>query len=468
MIVSRLTTPIFLFSFVTAALFATAAGAQVVGSDEYVAPQEGLPGEASAPPTATHPDAESILEPSPALTEQAPRQAADGEWTARVRVVHASDEETDLSELPVLLSARRAAGPFESGTPSPTHTWTGITGPDGIVEFTNLPDDLAQRGLRLQASTSFGGIAFDSMSTGAADGAQLELPIYDRGHDLSGLRVSHLRVVVEPWEEYLIFSQFWTLTLDADHVVDISLSPDPALQRGLRLRLPVQAEGIHFTGPGDHEVINNFIFWKGVLVPGQPITFQIRFSKSARSSELTYEQFMDFPVDEVQIVAPVQTQYEKMPRLDELALLAPGFDTNADLASLGLRTDMELLVASGRSVEAGDSFAFRVEGLPFRRPIGGWVALFSGILAALFVAAYGRREFARFHNGRGRTQLLEALNKQREVVLDELSSLERDLADPSIDDDLALQMEEEEALLRERLALILRKIRDIEAEDDVS
>ena len=470
MIVSRLTTPLFVVVLLSSIAFAFGATAQTLGTDQenVEPPEQGLPGEASVPPPTAGPEVHLTDEDLPTGQPQAlPSEELSGDWSVTVNLRHATNDDADLSDLPVFLNALRPQGPFQAGGAQPVATWTSTTDSNGVAEFSSIPEDIAQRGLRLQAASSFEGISFESSQSAPADKIELNLNVYDRGHDLSGLRVTQKRIVVEPWEEYLIISQFWTFELHGDHAVDIGLSPDPTLQRGLPIRLPRQAEGIHFSGPGDHEVINNVVFWNTVLQPNRPVQVQIRFSKSVRGSELTYQQLMEFPVDEIQIVAPIQTQYEKIPRLNQLALLAPGFEVGADAGALGLRSDMEFLVATGRDFEAGDSYTFRVEGLPFRRPIGGWIAVIGGILGAIFVLAYGRREYKNLHDDRSRKQLLDALRKKRSAVLDELAELRVAIVE-SYDEEVLFDLEEEETLLRERLALILRKIRDLEADDELS
>lgn len=391
---------------------------------------------------------------------QVPSQA-EATWTITVQLQHAEDSDADLSGLPVFLHALRSRGPFESGTPEPTRTWSSVTNNQGLASF-SIEESVGLSGLRLQAHTTFGGVSFQSPPTRPADGLQIETKLYDLGHDISGLRVLQKRVVVEPWEEYLIISQFWTLMLPGDRAVDLGLSPDPNLQRGLPIRLPLEAEGIHFSGPGDHEIINNFVYWKGVLQPNAPISFQIRFSQPVRTSETTFRQTMAYPVDEVQVIAPIQTQYQKIPRLEDLTLVAPGFHVSSDAGQLGLRSDMDFLVATGRSLNAGEEYAFRIEGLPFKRPTGGWIALIGGLLGALIIFVFGRKEFQSLKAERTREKLLKALKSQHQALLDELHSLHEELGRDDLDDVLLGELEEEEALLRERLALILRRIRDLE------
>lgn len=440
--------------------------AQVDPSSSLPPGATGLPGDTAAAPDASAASALSIQEsprpePAPAATP-----TPGGAWTVQVQLRHGTEADEDLSGQPVLLHAVRPRGPFQTEPAPPVHTWTAVTDSQGLATFPEVDEQIARSGLRLAATSSFGGIAFESPMMTAGDGVTLPLTVFDRGHDLDGLRIRAKRVVVEPWEEFLIFSQFITFELEGDRAVDLSMVPQAELQRGLPIRLPIRAQGIHFSGPGDHEIVNNVVFWRPVLRPGQPVAIQIRFSKAARSSELIYEQTMEFPVDELQIIAPLQTQHQRQPRLDRLGLAAPGFTIGGDAGALGLRTDMEFLIATRGELDAGESYTFRVDGLPFGRPLGGWISLGLALLAALFVFGYGVREHRRLHDERGREQLERALKAQRDALFTELANLQaekKELADEGLDEEI-MALEEDEERLRERLALVLRNLRDLQSD----
>lgn len=444
--------------------------AQTVGSDDYEAPDDSLPGEANvAPPVddaAVHPSAD---ERQPAATTDA--ELSDGDRSATIRVVHGADEDVDLAGLPVVLNAVRPPGLVQPDNfRQVISSWNAVTDENGIARFDNLPDGLSAQGLALQASTTFGGLSFDSDYTEATDAVDIDLAVFDRTHKLPPVRLSRKRVIISPWEEFLVVDQFWTIEVDGDHAFDIGTATDASLQRGLPLRLPIQAEGISFAGPGDEEIINNVIYWTGVLQPGQAVTFQIRFSESVRSSSYTFNQQMQYPVDEVQILVPIDTNFERISRLEDLTLRAPGFDVGSDPSVAGLPAQRDYLVASGRSVEAGETYSYRVEGLPFTRPLGGWIALIGGLLAAFFIAFYGRREYREFRDSQSQDDVLDALKHRRDAVVDELAEIELALSefDETDDNDDILELEEEQTLLRQRLALILRKINDVESGDSPS
>lgn len=446
------------------------AGAQTVGADDYEAPDDGLPGEATTAPPTAQPDQAAVHtddDTRPPMPDQQP-ELSEGERTVSVQLSHATKEDIELGDLPVVLLAVRPPGLLQPDNFTQViSSWNAVTDDEGIARFENLPDDLARQGLQLQASTSFGGLAFESEITQPADDIQIALPLYDRTHQLPPIRITKKRVIISPWEEYLVVDQFWTFEIDGDYAFDIDAASDPALERGLPLRLPLQAEGISFAGPGDHQIVNNIVYWSSTLQPDRPVTIQMRFSKSARSSSYTFEQLMHYPVDEVQLLAPIDTPFERIPRLDDLVLRAPGFDVGSDPAAIGLPTNQDYLVASNHSVERGESYTFRVEGLPFSRPFGGWIALFAGLFGILFIAAYGRREWKLLKGSHSKKEMLDALEQRREAVIDELAVLKSALEETE-DVDHIFDLEEEQILLRQRLALILRKIDELNAAESTS
>ena len=459
------------FVFVLSLSIPAVATAQTMGADDFEGPEEDTaPGEAgAAPPTSgaeVHPGDEAA--PTPTVD----RELEAGDATAVVDISHAADEDVDLSGRLVLLEAVQPPGPLQPDGDDfqrVVDSWQAESDETGVAQFHDLPDDLSTNRLMLRASVDYGGITFDSGFIEPDGQAHIDLDVYDRAHEYPGVRVQRIRVLISPWEDYLIFDQFWTLEIEGDRAFDISDSTDPALEDGLPIQLPYRAEGISVSGPGDHDVVDNIIFWNGTLQPNQPMTLQIRFSKSAHSSDFTFEQDVQYPVDNLDILATIDTDFEKVPRLDDLALQAPGFDVSNDPTEAGLppHTTRDFLVATGRSVERGESYRLRLDGLPFDRPVGAWVSLAAGLLAALFLAFYGRREYRRVHQKRDDETILRALKERRDDLVDELTELE-ELIDETYDDDDVIDLEQEELLVRQQLQLVLRKIDELQDNDDVT
>ncbi len=377
----------------------------------------------------------------------------------QIQVQHGSDSTSSLSNLPVLLQAARPRGPFEPTAPAPEMELTAITNSEGVAVFDNVPESLITRGLRIHAIVHYEGISFASTPITPSASAKINLKVYEKGHDPSGITVTNLRTIVEPWEDYMIFTQFWTLSVNGPNAIDVSLLSDPKFERGLPLKLPTKAQGIHVSGAGEASVVNSIVFWQGVLVPQQAVTFQVRFSMSVHSSEFVYEQTMDYPTDNIEVIAPLQTQYAKVPRLDNLEIVAPGFEVSAGAGLGGLRSDMEFLTAVGKKAQPGESFKFALRGLPFDPPIGPWIALILGVLAGAFVFIYARREYVLMHGPTATRDALEALAEQRDILFDELTTLEAAYRAGDLDDS---HYETRSWLLRERLALILKKTQDLE------
>lgn len=466
---------------VTALVFALSlsvpaiASAQTMGADDFEAPDEGTaPGEAGAAPPTTGGEAQPQVHPG---EEAAPAPTIDreleaGTSSAVVDVSHAAADDVDLSGRIVLLEALQPPGPLQPDGDNferVVDSWQAETDESGVAHFHDLPDDLSANRLMLRASVDYGGISFDSGFIQPDSQTRITLDVYDRAHEYPGVRVQRKRVLISPWEDYLIFDQFWTLEIEGNRAFNISDSTDPALEDGLPIRLPYRAEGISVSGPGQHEVVDNIVFWNGTLRPNQPMTLQIRFSKSAHSSDFTFEQSVQYPIDNLDILATIDTDFNKVPRLDDLALQAPGFEVSNDPTDAGLpaHTTRDFLVATGRSVERGESYRLRLDGLPFTRPVGAWIALGAGVLAALFLALYGRREYRRVHQKRDDESILRALQERRDNLIDELAELE-ELIDDTYDDDDIIDLEQEELLLRQQLQLVLRKIDELQSDDDVT
>ncbi|MBA2661912.1 MAG: hypothetical protein H0U74_06425 [Bradymonadaceae bacterium] len=401
--------------------------------------------------------------PEAVATESAPPKhdsAHEQTIAVNVRVGHGGQGDASLANLPVLLQAARARGPFETSAPKPEFELTAVTGQDGVARFDAVPESIINRGLRVHALVNYAGISFASAPVTPSRSTAVDVKVYDKGHDPSGITVSTLRMIVEPWEDYLVFTQFWTLSVQGDHALDVSLLADPKFERGLPIALPTKAKGIHVSGAGQSDIVNSIVYWKGVLVPNQPVTVQVRYSMSAKSTEFVFEQVMDYPTQNVEIIAPLQTQYKKVPRLDRLEMFAPGFTVGAGAGLAGLRSDMEFLTASGKSVAAGQKFTFALHGLPFEQPIGPWLALAMGAAGAMFVFGYGRREHKRLRTSEAAGVALDALTQERDLLFDQLADLERQRLAEEI---APANYESDSWLLRERIALLLKKIQDVEA-----
>jgi hypothetical protein len=181
---------------------------------------------------------------------------------------------------------------------------------------------------------------------------------------------------------------------------------------------------------------------------------------TAGSSSFVYEQSTDYPVEEVAVAVPLETKSDKIPRLDDVTLAAKGFESVEVTSNPpNLRPGKEYLYASGRSLQTGESYAVKLTGLPFDQPITPWVFLGLGIAGIGFVFFFARREIGWTETDKGRQTALETLRAEREELLDELALIEQEWRSGEIDE---IDYETETLRLRERLALVVRKIHELE------
>lgn len=375
-----------------------------------------------------------------------------------VRVTHGSTE-APLADTAVFLRAARPKGPFEPTDPEPAYEAPSLTDANGLATFDSVPADLATRGLRVHALTTFGGMTFKTSPSTPSANMELDLKVYEKGVVADDLRFSNLRTIVEVWEGYLVFTQYYGLTNTGNTAIDTLILEGADPEKGLRIELSHLAKGIQVNGPGESTVVNSTVFWKGTLAPGETAPLQMRFSMTEQGSEFVYEQEMGFPVDNIELVLPIQTQYQKLPRLDKVSLAAPGFEMLSGNGILGLRNDREFIGATGKKVDAGESFQFKVSGLPFESSMAPWAVLGAGLFFAALVVVVGRREVDKLKSRQTREELLKGLEKERDALLDALVELERDL---EADEVTEREYELESLALKERLALIMNKIREFD------
>ncbi|MEZ4458916.1 MAG: hypothetical protein R3E66_04165 [bacterium] len=292
-----------------------------------------------------------------------------------------------------------------------------------------------------------------------ADKLGLTLDVFEKGVDLSGFKIQSIRTVVEPWEDYLIFTQFYMLTNTAKTALDTTILPGKDLERGIPIRLPVKAQGIRASGPGNSAVIDSFVFWQGTIRPNETIPIQVSFSMPVHSPDYVYEQEIAYDVDNLEILVPLQTRFPKLPRLNGVELAAPGFKMESGYGLFGMRDDMEFIGGTGKSVKKGEALRFKVSGMPYHRPLAPFIVFGFALLSAIFIGVIGRREAQRVRGEAGLKDLRKALEVERESLLEQLVALRVGIRTGTV------TQEEHDALstsLQERLALILHKLSSID------
>jgi len=432
---------------------------------------DSTPGSADRPPTAdSYPETSGRL---PARgrdrgAEDDPATAPDAEadnWSATVRVIDGIDGEP-VPRTGVLLRAAARTGPMQRRRSEPVETWEAVTSKKGVANFSDLPGEILDQNLEIHAVTTSSGIDFESQRVSARDGAQLEVTTYPRARKADDVVVKRLRTIFQPWEDFLVVSQRWNLAVDGDKAVDTASLPGERFEDGLPLELPMEAEGINIVGPGESEVVDNTANWRGILRPGEVVSLRVRFSVSAQSSTHVYRQEVHYPVENAEVVLPLQPnreEIEKVDRLDDATLAAKGFErVEATRQVPGLRRDNEYLYATGKRLEPGESFSVRMTGLPFERPVAPWVALGFGLLGIGFIVAFGRRSVARLRDDETTETAVEVLERERDELLDELADLERAFEEDEVSE---ITYETESLRLRERLSLVMNKLDELRGDD---
>jgi len=417
------------------------------------------PGQTTPTPTPTStPDAKD----TEGVEKKAPPVKKATTYPIKVSVTRAGKP---LANTAVFLRAARPKGPFEPTDPKPEWEATATTDAQGIALFKSVPKKLAKQGLRLHAVAAYEGMTFKSAAVTPAANITLPVKTFDRGYDVATFKVASLRMIVEPWEGYLVFTQMWSITVDGDLALDTRLLADPEFENGVPLELPLKAQGINVNTPsGETKVVNSTIYFKGVLQPGDPVTLQVRYSMPASSTEFAYEQLLQFPVDNFELIVPLETNFkEKLPRLDNLGIRAPSFkpeDIKTGFNIPGLRPDKEFLYAKRTKISKGDKILFQLFNLPYKKPTAPWIALGIGIIGALLVLVFAAAEKAGGMDTDELEKLRASLVAERDGLLAELLALEGDADEGLLSE---RDYEREDARLRGRVAIIIAKIEELDA-----
>ncbi|MGM0555687.1 MAG: hypothetical protein ACQEVA_04825 [Myxococcota bacterium] len=394
---------------------------------------------------------------------EAPEQAQS---TVNVSVARVTGEDREgLADKAVVLSARRPKGPFEQKDPEAAREWTGITNATGVAEFSGVDTDtLVENGLRLDAQVEHGGMSYKSGQVMPANGATIEVDVFERSSDLDKLFVANLRTLVYVWEDYLGFQQVWTLSVRGDKALDTSLLKGEDFENGIPLTLPLKAEGIDVVaGALKSKTVNSTVFVSGVIKPGEAIPVRIDYSIPVTKTKYTYEQTLDYPAKNVDVGVMLDTGFQQYPRLRDLTLTAPGFEAVEPQRGFGRMFQQfgqrDFLIAKGAQIDAGDGFLVRMEGLPFEQPLGPWIALGLGFAGMIFVFGFGRAETKRMSGEKTEEEIAELLRQEKKDLMEELVALEEDYEEGYATQD---EYERESMMLRERLALVMKKLRDLE------
>jgi len=373
----------------------------------------------------------------------------------KVHVAHGTSN-LKIADTVVFLRAARPKGPFEPQDPKPDFEWSELTNEDGLAVFT-VPKKVSESGLRLHALATYGGTSFRSTAEPLVNNLQLKVPVYEQGTDSAALKFDSIRTIAEVWEDYMVFTQYYVLINDSETVIDTTQVSGFDVERGMPIELPVKALGVQVSAAGEHTVVNSTVYWKGRIRPQERVPIQMRFSMAAKSRDFVYEQEVQYPVRNSEVVIPLQTQFQKLPRLNDVTLSVPGAKMLAGNGILDLRQDMEFVGAEGVELKPGESIRFKIGNLPFAKSIVPWFVLGLGLFFGALVIFFGRREYAIGQQNQSKKIAIESLKRERDAVLYDIASLERTRDQVSED-----ELESVDLALRARLAMILKKIRDLE------
>lgn len=385
----------------------------------------------------------------------------DNPISVRVEVQHGV-ENAAIDSTDVTLRASRPKGPFERQEPKPEYEWTASTNDNGSVTFENVPKSLTETGLELHAAADYGGITYRSRRVPAAPDTNLTVEVFETTDSLENLSFARFRTVVKPWEGYLVFTQFYTLKQSGDRALNGNQPLGGRDQPGIPIELPLEAEGIQVQTGASNKTVNSTVFWQGTLRPGQSVPLRVRFSISASKPTFEFKQKLDYPASNVEVVAPIDVRYEKVSRLDDLRLSAPGFDTVETTDQVrNLRRNTDYIRAHGASLQAGETLRFKLYGLPFKEPLAPWIIFGLGLLGAVTIIGFAFREKRLMESDETTEQAISLLEEEREQLLDELASLEREWEAGQIDE---VDYETERLRLQERLALLTQKLNELREE----
>lgn len=393
--------------------------------------------------------------PAEAPPETAEVKPQNDALSIRVHVSHGTTSEK-VADAVVFLRAARPKGPFEPTDPEPQFEWSEITDSAGVATF-SIPKNVTETGLRIHAVTTYGGVAFKSSAEPPINALQLKVPVYEKGTDASALKFVSIRTITELWEDYLVFTQFYVLENTSNTVIETASVQGFDHERGMPIELPVKALGVQVSAAGEHTVVNSTAYWKGRVRPGERVPIQIRFSMAVSSADFVYEQEVDYPVDTIEVAVPLQTQFQKLPRLSDVSMAMPEAEMLSGKGIFDLRDDMDFIGAKGPSLKPGESFKFKLSNLPFARPIAPFVVLGLALLFSGLVIFFGRREYALSQQSKSLQTAIQSLKSERSLVLlriAELETLQEEMSENEFESlDLALKA---------RLAIINKKIQDFE------
>lgn len=397
----------------------------------------------------------------------APTPGAEETITALIRVVDAGG-----SPLP--------AAPVEVSIIRPPHeimdTIELQTDEAGAARF-QLP---VAAGMQAFFSAQLNGdevFASSGVDLDSAREVEVQIQAAPEASGVSSVFAGRLVTIVELWEDYIMFTQIWTLQTD-----DMSTwrpdSDEP--EDALRIPLPEDAAGIRVVQPlegarvGDGEILYSNPVRAAGQGDGSP-SLVFRYSlRHDNARSFSFAQPLSIDVENASVVVPQTTNHSRHPRLNveiDVPLCEDGNpagkmcfeEVSNDASGVQMLQGVAVRVARGGRAEAGDELYVRTEGWPRAGVPTRWFGLGGAAVGFLLVLVALWRERSRRHSLRQDDEE-SLLLTQRRRLLDEARELEQRLASASI---LELDYEVERERIIEDLAVVERRLRELQGRDAV-
>lgn len=294
--------------------------------------------------------------------------------------------------------------------------------------------------------------------------------------DLSTVVVRNLTTIIEPWEGHLAVTQVWTLAT-TDGRVFRPADNDP--RSAVRIPFMHGATSLQVLDPEDGiERRDGFLLYRGPVLPGASdprlmTRVVLRFSVQTRNAPSFHlEQPVSMDVHSGSVLLPMTTTFSRHPIIDvrvDAPLCTgdatPCFERRITHDPEGLLRDgVPVRGLSGLTASAGDILSLETHGWPSASRWERTAAIIAGILGLLLglVALFRVRGLGRGGRAARRWQV-DALLAQRDALLEEAAHIEAAWGEGELlEAEIRLAREQ----LREELAILLRRLRELRALDE--
>ena len=346
-----------------------------------------------------------------------------------------------------------------------------VTGDDGTAEFRAAPGP----GLQAFARTfqtereTFAPTGVSLTEAGERSLTIQDIPIVQ---DPSVIFAPRIVTIVELWEDYIVFTQIFSLATDQPVVFEAAAG---GRDSGFRIPLPDGAAGVRIVQPADKaESMGDAIMFRGQILPAgeasEAPTLIVRYSiRHDNTSKVNWSQEFPFDVVNLSLVVPQTSQHDKHPRLNvdiDVPLCDEGnapagvmcFAEYSDTAEgVQMLQGAAVRLARGGRVASGGRMDVLTTGWPSDPHIARW----AGGAAVLLAALVGFLLFRRSRTASAaKVDGYERLMREKEAILQRVDQLEQQLADAAI---LEMDYEAEREQIIGELALVERRIRSFDA-----